>query len=181
MPDSTRTPPAGWMTPGVPDGRSVDADWLMVGGPQIDGVTLKEIRPVATATGCVTEPYRSEWGLDTGPVDQVFQRTLHPGAVTGWHAHAHTIDRLFCGVGLIRVTLYDGRTASPTFGVVWQKTLGAVRPALIVVPPGVWHGVEALGPDTTVLLNLVDKAYDYDQPDHWRLPPDTDLIPYKLR
>jgi len=176
-----RTPPEGWMTTGTPDGPTVTPDWSIVSGPAIDGVVVKEIRPVATGTGCLTETYRAEWMLDTGPVDQVFQRSLHPGAVTGWHAHAHTIDRLFCGVGLIRITLYDGRTASPTFGVVWQKTLGAVRPALVVVPPGVWHGVETLGPDTAVLLNLVDKAYDYEQPDHWRLPPDTELIPYKLR
>ena len=50
----------------------------------------------------------------------------------------------------------------------------------VTIPPGVWHGVVALGPETALLLNLVDKAYAYDAPDHWRLPPDTDQIPYKL-
>jgi len=32
----------------------------------------------------------------------------------------------------------------------------------------------------SILVNLVDAAYSYDDPDHWRLPPDTPEIPYSL-
>ncbi|MGX5841413.1 dTDP-4-dehydrorhamnose 3,5-epimerase family protein [Mesorhizobium sp. ArgA1] len=94
--------------------------------------------------------------------------------------HAETIDRLFCCVGSVRISLFDGRKASPTFGAVWHKILGPLRPAVVIIPPGIWHGIVSLGAETAVVLNLVDKAYAYDQPDHWRLPPDTDHIPYKL-
>jgi dTDP-4-dehydrorhamnose 3,5-epimerase len=175
-----RKPPEGWMTTGTADGQVVTPDWDIVEPTGIDGVRIKEIRPVATSTGYLTEIFREEWELDAQPVGQVFQRTLHPGAITGWHAHAVTLDRLFCAAGSVRISLYDGRKASSSFGVVWHKIIGPLRPAIVIIPPGVWHGVAALGPETALVLNMVDKAYDYRQPDHWRLPPDTDHIPYKL-
>ena len=37
-----------------------------------------------------------------------------------------------------------------------------------------------LGTIGAVLLNAADVPYDYDDPDHWRLPPDTDRIPFSL-
>ncbi|WP_245274471.1 dTDP-4-dehydrorhamnose 3,5-epimerase family protein [Mesorhizobium sp. L2C066B000] len=180
MPEKTRTKPTGWMATGTADGQVVTPDWIPIEPVAIDGVRVKEIRPVATSTGYLTEIFRQEWELDSEPVGQVFQRTLYPGAVTGWHAHAVTTDRLFCCVGSVRISLFDGRKASPTFGAVWHKIIGPLRPAVVIIPPGIWHGVVSLGAETAVLLNLVDKAYAYDQPDHWRLPPDTDHIPYRL-
>lgn len=180
MGKDNRKPPEGWMTTGEADPATVTPDWAMLNEPTIEGVVIKEIRPVATSTGYLTEIFREEWRLDEVPVGSVFQRSLYPGSVTGWHAHATTVDRLFCSVGTVRISLYDGRTASPSFGTVWHKVCGALRPAIVIIPPGIWHGVTCLGPETALLLNLVDKAYSYEAPDHWRLPPDTDQIPYKL-
>ena len=180
MSSDERAGPDGWMAMGTPDQPTVTPDWLAIDAPAIEGVRVKEIRSVATSNGYLTEIFREEWALDQSPVGQVFQRTIYPGAVTGWHAHATTLDRLFCCVGSVRISLFDGRKASPSFGTVWHKIVGALRPAIITIPPGVWHGVVALGPETALLLNLVDKAYAYDAPDHWRLPPDTEQIPYKL-
>jgi dTDP-4-dehydrorhamnose 3,5-epimerase len=30
------------------------------------------------------------------------------------------------------------------------------------------------------VLNLVDRAYSYEAPDHWSLPIDTEQIPYRF-
>jgi dTDP-4-dehydrorhamnose 3,5-epimerase len=51
---------------------------------------------------------------------------------------------------------------------------------LVVVPPGVWHGVQNTGSVPGLLLNVVDRAYCYEEPDHWRLPADTANIPYRF-
>jgi dTDP-4-dehydrorhamnose 3,5-epimerase len=56
--------------------------------------------------------------------------------------------------------------------------LSARRPQLVVVPPRVWHGIENLSDEPGTVINIPDRAYQYAQPDHWRLPPDTDQIPY---
>ena len=169
-----------WMVTGVQDRQSVNADWLAVEEPPIVGVAVKEILPVAASSGYLTEIWRREWVLDQLPVDQIFQRTLEPGEVTGWHAHAVTTDRLFCSAGSVRVSLFDGRKSSSSFGKLWHRIIGEKRPALIVVPTGVWHGVKALSATPALILNIVDQAYGYEFPDHWRLPPDTEHIPFKL-
>jgi len=173
-------PTRDWLIRGEPDRQTVDESWNPVGVPDIDGVVVKEIRPVTVGNGCLTEIWRDEWGLDQLGVGQVFQRVLDPGLVTGWHAHVRTTDRLFCAAGRIRLTLYDGRRSTATSGAVWQRVFGQERPMIVVVPPGVWHGVTALGQTPAIILNLVDRAYAYDHPDHERLPPDSPLFPVKL-
>jgi dTDP-4-dehydrorhamnose 3,5-epimerase len=91
-----------------------------------------------------------------------------------------TTDRLFVNHGQILVVLYDAREDSSTFGVLNKFHLGILRPGLLVVPPKVWHGVQNIGEGSSSLLNLVDRAYRYEDPDHWRLPHDTSLIPYRF-
>jgi dTDP-4-dehydrorhamnose 3,5-epimerase len=55
---------------------------------------------------------------------------------------------------------------------------GDVRPALVVLPPGVWHGLQNLGTIDALVLNCPTEAYNYADPDHYRLPYDTAEIPY---
>ena len=169
-----------WMDRGKIDPSTVDSEWSPRLAPGIDGVRVKEIRPVLTGDGILTEIWRQDWNFDDLPVRQVFQRLLDPGTVNGWHAHVETSDRLFCAFGRIRLSLYDGRRPSPTYDASWETIIGAERPGLVFVPPGVWHAVSVLGDKPALLVNAVDKAYDYDRPDHRRLPLDTPHIPLKL-
>ena len=160
--------------------QSVTADWELVGNRSlIDGVSVKEPRPVLTRYGHLSEVWRADWKLDGQPVDQVFQATYVPGQLSAWHAHAATIDRIFVSVVTMKIVIYDARRSSPTFGQVNQFTIGAMRPAIIVIPPGVWHGVKNIGADCATLLNLVDRAYAYDAPDHWKVDPNSPEIPFR--
>jgi dTDP-4-dehydrorhamnose 3,5-epimerase len=40
--------------------------------------------------------------------------------------------------------------------------------------------VQNIGDGPAAVLNAVDRAYDYEDPDHWRLPADTPEIPYRF-
>jgi dTDP-4-dehydrorhamnose 3,5-epimerase len=163
------------------DARSITRDWQLVAQTLIDGVVVHEVKNVPTSYGYLTEIYRSDWPLDGGVADQVFQSILEAGGISAWHAHGRTTDRLFVTQGRMRVVLFDARSASPTSGAINVFVFGTVRPALIVIPPRVWHGVENLAATPSVLVNIVDRAYRYDQPDHYRLPLDSDAIPYRFR
>jgi len=160
------------------DRQSITRDWMPLQKP-IDGVVVREVRNVPKDNGYLTEIWRADWQLD-GAVAQVFQALLAPGAVSAWHAHRHATDRLFANHGLIKVVLFDARRDSATAGRVNVFRCGDVRPQLVVVPPGVWHGVQSIGATPALLLNLPDCEYAYEAPDHWRLPPDTDEIPYSF-
>jgi len=170
----------GWLAAGTKDEQSVTPDWQRIDRPSISGVVVKEIGHVVTRDGHLTELIRSEWLGDNRTIDQVFQRTLDPGAISGWHAHVRTTDRLFCLSGRLLIVLCDGRIGSATAAAVGEQVVSALRPTLIVVPPGVWHAVKNIGSESAILLNMVDIAYEYEDPDHWRLPLDSDKIPYRF-
>ena len=164
---------------GTPDPQLVTSDWMPTADGEIDGVFAKQVANVLTDNGYLTELWRSDWLLDGGPVDQVFQRVMQPATISAWHVHLRTTDRLSCAIGQLLVVLYDARAASPTHGAIAQFRFGERRPAVISVPPGVYHGVRNIGTTSAVLVNAVDAAYDYDAPDHHRLPPDCADIPYQ--
>jgi dTDP-4-dehydrorhamnose 3,5-epimerase len=166
-----------WSIHGLKDVARVRPDWTAVNLPAIDGVVIKDVANVVTENGYLTEIWRPQWRLDAAPVGQVFQRVYDGGSTSSWHAHARTSDRLFCAFGRVRVSLFDGRRSSPTFGTSVAIRAGVERPAVIVVPPGVWHAVRNIGESPVVVINVVDAAYDYDDPDVYRLPIDTPLIP----
>jgi dTDP-4-dehydrorhamnose 3,5-epimerase len=170
-----------WALEGMePRKMSVTSDWTIVNQPPIEGLVVHDIRAVPTSYGHLGEVWRADWKLDGEGVDQVFSSTLNPGAVSAWHSHGKTIDRLTVVCGQVLIVLYDGRRSSPSYGTVNEWRIGSVRRALLVVPPGVWHGVKNEGDQPAVLLNAVDQAYRYEGPDHWSLPADTAEIPYRI-
>jgi dTDP-4-dehydrorhamnose 3,5-epimerase len=162
------------------DHQSITADWQTT-RLLIEGVQIVEIRAVPKRGGALTEIFRSDWFPDAGVAGQVFQVALASGQVSAWHAHTVATDRLFVALGTITLTLYDPRPESPTNGIVNELHLAMARPQLVVVPPGVWHGLIVTGPEMALILNVPDIAYCYEDPDHWRLPPDTPKIPYRFR
>ena len=162
------------------DAQSITAEWEFTTQKLIDGVALKEIKSVPKASGSLTEVFRRDWGLDELPVDQVFQVRLKPGAISAWHAHEVTTDRLFVNHGLIQIVLYDSRPGSPTRGMVNEFKLGGIRPGLVVIPPKVWHGIRNINSGDSLILNLVDQAYNYENPDHWRVPQDSPEVPFSF-
>lgn len=167
------------MLPGAKkDPQIITSSWAKL-QPFIDGVCVHEVLPVPGDRGVLTEVFRPEWDPSGSPVVQVFQVRLFSGAISAWHCHVRATDRLFVSLGLVKLVLFDGRPGSPTLGRVNEFHIGEVRPALIVVPPSVWHGVKNLGAADALILNLPTNAYRYEDPDHYRLPPDTPEIPYR--
>ena len=65
-----------------------------------------------------------------------------------------------------------------TRGRLMELHAGDARPCLIVIPPGVWHGLQCLGPSDALVLNCPTEAYNYADPDHYRLAWDSPEIPY---
>jgi dTDP-4-dehydrorhamnose 3,5-epimerase len=159
------------------DGQQVTATWQPLQKP-IDGVVVREVLHVPRDHGIITELYRPEWDPTGLPVVQAYQSRLFPGAIGAWSCHAKSIDRLFVNNGLLKVVLFDGREESPTAGAINQFYAGDARPTFLVVPIGVWHGLQNIGPSDALVVNFPTFAFDYEDPDHYRLPFDAPEIPY---
>jgi dTDP-4-dehydrorhamnose 3,5-epimerase len=175
----SRTLPSGLLDGAARDPQSITADWQPVGRELVAGVAVIDIRSVPKRHGVLTEVFRADW-VENGVVDQIFQVSLAPGGISAWHVHRETTDRLFVASGSITLVLFDARTESPSHRRLNELHMTIARPQLVVIPAGVWHGLIVTGTQPAIILNAPDRAYGYEDPDHWRLPPDTPEIPYRF-
>lgn len=160
------------------DGHLITRDWQKV-QRVLDGVSIQEVRHVPRDHGVLTEIFRPEWDPTGLPIAHIYQSRLFPGAIGAWSCHARTTDRLFVCHGHLKIVLYDGRVESSTYAELMEVHMGEARPALLVLPPGIWHGLQNLAPSDAILLNCPSAAYNYEDPDHYRLPHDSPEIPYQ--
>lgn len=175
-------PNSDWLLPGATkDSQSITKDWQFTAQSLIADVRIKEVLSVPKDGGLLTELFRSDWDLDGRGVQQVFQVRLDPGRLSAWHAHEFAFDRIFCNQGMMKLVLYDARQDSPTFGKINEFKIGDARPTLVVIPPRVWHGIQNISSRGGSMVNLVDKSYRYEDPDHWRLPWHSPEIPYSFQ
>jgi dTDP-4-dehydrorhamnose 3,5-epimerase len=164
----------------IKDQQLVNSEWQDVRGG-IEGVITREVLHVPRDHGVITELYRADWDPTGLPVVHIYQSRLFPGAIGAWSCHMKSIDRLFCNQGHLKVVLFDGREQSTTYKQVREIFVGDARPTFIILPKGIWHGLQNLGTTDALVLNYPTHAYDYEDPDHWRLPFDSDEIPYTWR
>jgi dTDP-4-dehydrorhamnose 3,5-epimerase len=162
---------------GEQDKQTVVPGGASAGRPNISGVRVHQLGNVITRSGWMTEIFRSDWPLVGISVAQVNWVELNPGAVTDWHRHVEQTDHLIGVGGNIKVALWDGRDDWPTKGLTDIFRIGAMRPIMVVVPPGVWHGLRNESGAPAGYINVTDQMYVHQHPDNWRLTPGARDIP----
>ena len=162
---------------GAQDAATVQADGQAL-GRQIHGVQMRDLILHTDDRGTVCELYDERWGWHPDPVVFTYVFSVRPGKTKGWGMHLEHEDRYALIAGELEVAMYDAREDSPTSGMVSSVVLTAQRRQLLSVPTGVWHANRNIGSVDAVVLNFPTKPYDHDSPDKYRLPLDTDEIPY---
>ena len=147
----------------------------------IDGVRIREATLHTDDRGELCEVYDPRWGWMSEPLVYVYFVTVRPGATKGWALHKTHEDRYFIVNGELEVVLYDPRPDSPTEGRVQKVYLSEHRRRLLSIPAGVWHADHNIGDTKALILNLPTEPYDHAAPDKYRLPLDTDQIPYRFQ
>jgi dTDP-4-dehydrorhamnose 3,5-epimerase len=94
--------------------------------------------------------------------------------------HLEHEDRYFILHGDLEVVMYDDRPASPTAGLVAKAYLTQHQRRLMNIPQGVWHANRNVGNGDVMVINFPTKPYDHQNPDKYKLPLDTDRIPYSF-
>lgn len=143
----------------------------------IEGVNVKNLKRIKDERGWLMEILRSDWDLFE-KFGQVYITTAYPKVVKAWHMHKKQSDNLVCIKSNAKLVLYDGREGSKTRGEINEFHMGENNPMLVKIPPGVWHGFEAVGNEMAMVVNVQTELYNYEKPDESRLPPDTKKIPY---
>jgi len=145
-----------------------------------DGVAFRPAPTQVDRRGTVCEMFDPRWQWHPEPLAFVYMFTVRPRMVKGWGLHQLHEDRYFVLLGEIEVVLYDVRPDSPTRGQVSSIVLSEYNRGLVNIPAGIWHANRNLGNKDAVVVNFPTKPYDHANPDKYRLPLDTDQIPYKF-
>jgi len=145
----------------------------------IDGVRVMELVRHADDGGAMTELARLADGRAVGlgdfAVRQVNYSEMAPGAIKAFHLHARQTDVWFVPPSdRMLVVLLDVRKGSRTEGARQRVVLGHGGSRLLLIPPGVAHGVKNLGPARGRIIYFVDFQFspDPDQTEEGRLPWD---------
>ena len=144
----------------------------------IEGVKTKKLRVVPDKRGRLMEMFRNDDEMFE-KFGQVYLTTTNPGFVKAWHLHKKQSDNIAVVAGTVKIVLYDARKDSNTAKEVSEFTVGPDNPVLIHVPPGVYHGWKCISPEEALVINCCTEVYDYKNPDEFRLPFDSNEIPYK--
>lgn len=143
----------------------------------IDGVRVKHLVMRADERGALMELLRRDDPEFAG-FGQAYVSVSYPGVIRAWHHHALQTDAFVCVRGMIKVPLYDARPDSATHGELQEFFLGDQHRIVLFIPPGVLHGYKVISHEPAYLLNFPTEPYDPAKPDEYRLPYDTDEIPY---
>ena len=146
---------------------------------QVDGVLFRPAITHADELGSLTEIFSNGWSFTDSPVVHIYEVTVRPGQIKGWVVHSTYDDRLYFANGCAKVAFYDARKDSRTEGLVAVRYVGSHDRGLLVIPRGVYHAIRNVGAADLTFINLPTRAYDYANPDKYRLSPETPAIPYK--
>lgn len=146
----------------------------------IDGLSLREVPTHSDERGSVVEIYDPRWGWHPDPMVFAHCFTIRPGYVKGWGLHETHEDRYFILQGEMDLVLFDPRPESSTCGQVCKILMSERNRRLVNIPRFVWHAEHNIGSTDVVVIDLPTAPYDHANPDKYRLPIDTPLIPYSF-
>ena len=146
----------------------------------LHGVTVRPIATHVDARGSVAELFDPRWGWSSDPLVFAYMFTIRPGMMKGWNLHREHEDRYALIAGDLEVVLFDPRPDSPTCGEVCRIVMSDKARCIVNIPVNVWHADRNVGAVDALVVNFPTKAYDHEHPDKYRLPIDTDLIPFRF-
>ncbi len=146
----------------------------------IDGVIVRSAVTHIDDRGTLCEIHTAFGAPLAAPVVYVYQFTIRPGKMKGWHVHHLHDDRIFISQGQVKVVLYDSRPDSPTYRMVNEIYRTDLDRTLMVIPAYVFHAHQNIGTTDALFVSMPTRAYQHEDPDVYRLPIDTDQIPYRF-
>lgn len=140
------------------------------------GLSIAQLRQMTNDKGSLREIWRDDSPVGA-PAAQAYITTTPPRVVKAWYKHGRQTDQITAINGRGRLVIWDVRAAQRRAPV--EIPLDSEQPTLITIPPGCWHGFQALGEAPLTLLHLNDVAFDHVRTDEIRLPAEDPSIPYR--
>jgi dTDP-4-dehydrorhamnose 3,5-epimerase len=126
----------------------------------IAGVVWKPLAHHADSRGWLCELFRHDELEPPLHPAMAYLSMTEPGVARGPHEHVEQADCFcFLGPSRFKVYLWDNRPGSPTKGARQVEEVGADRPMLVIVPPGVVHAYKNVGGEPGLVFNAPNRLY----------------------
>jgi dTDP-4-dehydrorhamnose 3,5-epimerase len=127
---------------------------------EIEGVIWRPLKKYADGRGWLCELFRDdELPPPLQPVMAYISETS-AGVTRGPHEHVDQADCFcFLGPSNFKIYLWDNRPGSRTHGAFQTDVVGADKPMLLIVPPGVVHAYRNVGSVPGLVFNCPNRLY----------------------
>src|SRR5258708_1348206 len=132
------------ITTQVKDRQTVTSSGQSVQG-LIEGVVIQHRKTLVDDRGTLCEILGPHNAVNEMPLVYVYQFTIRPGKIKGWHVHYLHDDRIFVSQGEVKVVLYDNRAESPTYRMINEIYRTAFDRTVMVIPRNVFHAHQNVG------------------------------------
>ena len=145
----------------------------------LHGISIYPLKRFIDERGSFVEMYRRDWKELIGD-EEIVQANLsisYPGIVRAWHKHVRgQVDYFIVIKGAMKICAYDEESGELDEIISTGESLQVVR-----VPGHYWHGTKTVGNEPSITVYLVNRLYDYDNPDKLRRPwNDSTIVPKSI-
>lgn len=144
----------------------------------IDGVKIKQLKvhpdtygqgeEIVKKPGILMELLRADEKLLKKFGQTTFTIT-HQGTIKAFHVHKYQEDLWFVASGKALIALHDMRKKSPTYRQTQTLLAGEGDYKLILIPPGVAHGLKVLSREPVLMFYHTSHSYNPQKPDEKRI------------
>ncbi len=126
----------------------------------IEGLVVKDLTKHTDHRGWLMELFREDDVPKEFFPAMAYVSSSGPGIIRGPHEHKEQAD-YFCFVGpsTFKISLWDNRKTSKTFGNCMMLEAGELDPRSVVIPAGVVHAYENIGSNTGWVLNFPNRLF----------------------
>ena len=142
----------------------------------LNGIIVKQLKRIPDERGFFTEIFRNDWKdlIESEEIAQANLSISYPGIVRAWHKHERgQIDYFVIVKGALKICAYDDNTQELN-----EITSTGDNLQIVKIPGHYWHGFKVIGNETAKLVYLVNRLYDYSNPDELRKEwNDSSIVP----
>jgi dTDP-4-dehydrorhamnose 3,5-epimerase len=140
----------------------------------LKGVKTYEINILPDERGFFSEALRADWKefLEDEQVKQINLSYSYPNVVRAWHKHTRgQIDHFLVIQGAMKICAYNEET-----GEMAEVIASSKKPTVVRIPGKYLHGTKTVSNKPSLLVYLVNRLYDYKNPDEIRVAWDDQTI-----
>ena len=118
----------------------------------IEGIRVYPLKQIHDERGKVMHMMRNILMFEK--FGEIYFSITYPDVVKAWHLHKKMTLNYAVISGALKFVFYDERKSSPTFGEIDEIFISPDNYSLITVPPNIWNGFKAVGPEISVLATV---------------------------